>query len=262
MTKRFGRFAPAGKIFREETKSAMRSSERIEGFITEEYARSLPPPLYKYLQYTGWIGREIVSNFTLTFSGEFKMSENKDWIKVKSVQYNFSRPASRFFNISGSFFAGRDKYEEGKGEMLIKVLSLFNLVQAKGSEMNQSALVTFFNDACLMAPGMLPALDVTWESVDPLHVKGTIRDSGMEVSGILEFNREGELIDFITFDRYMSGDGKKYDKNPWSTPVRNYKDYNGIKAPSYGEGIHHLPTGLYTYARFNVENLEFNRKSI
>jgi hypothetical protein len=198
----------------------------------------------------------------LQFEGDFKMDPGKKWIRVKSVQYNFTNPASRFFNISGSLFAGRDKYESGRGEMLIKVLSLFSVVKARGTEMDQSGLVTFFNDACLLAPGMLPALDIAWESVDDLHVKGTIRDSGMEVSGILEFNETGELVDFITFDRYMSSDGKEYDQNPWSTPVKNYREYNGILAPSYGEGIHHLPSGLYTYARFNVKKLVYNLKSI
>ena len=247
----------AGKKFRNEVRSAMEKSKGMQGIITEEYARSLPQPLKKYFEYTGWIGKDIVSSFTLTFSGEFKMDVKKDWIKVKSVQYNFAQPAARFFNISGSLFSGRDKYEAGKGEMLIKILSIFNVVNARGPEMDQSALVTFFNDACLMAPGMLPALDITWESVDPNHVKGTIRDSGMEVSGILEFNDIGELINFVTFDRYMSSDGKHYDKNPWSTPVKNYREYGGVRAPSFGEGIHHLPSGLFTYARFNVENIEY-----
>lgn len=255
-------FKTVNRIFRDEVNSAMKMSSIATDIITDEYVSSLPIPLQNYFRYTGWIGRKVVNNFSLTFEGDFKMGLDKNWIKIKSVQYNFSNPASRFFKISGSVFAGRDKYESGRGEMLIKILSLLKVVDAVGPEMDQSALVTFFNDACLMAPGMLPVLDIRWEGIDASHVKGTIRDSGMEVSAILEFNKTGELVDFLTYDRYMSAKGDKYDKNPWSTPVKDYKLFDGIKAPSYGEGIHHLPGGHFIYARFRVAHLSYNNQTV
>ncbi len=56
----------------------------------------------------------------------------------------------------------------------------------------------------------------------------------------------------------MSTDGKTYLNFPWSTPAKNYKDYNGRKVPAYGETIWHMPEGDYVYGKFNLKSVEYN----
>ena len=41
------------------------------------------------------------------------------------------------------------------------------------------------------------------------------------------FNVKGELINFKSDDRYWSKDGKTVRRYQWSTPVREYRDFNG-----------------------------------
>ena len=233
--------------------------------LSENDIKHLPTPVQKYLTYVGVMGKQKVRNFKISFDGQMKMDQNKDWINVKTEQHNFIANPTRMFYIEGSMLGipmlGLDSYKNGKGNMLIKLGGLFTVANALGSEMDSGAAVTLFNDMCLMAPSTLIDPRIQWESVDALTAKASFNDNGCIVSAVLYFNTLGELTNFSTDDRYMTV-GKTYQKVRWSTPVRDYKDYNGLKLPSYGEGVWHLPEGDFCYAQFKVKEIEYNCKGL
>jgi hypothetical protein len=142
--------------------------------------------------------------------------------------------------------------------MKIKIASLFEVVNAKGEKMNQGETVTVFNDMCLMAPAALIDADVEWQTIDSLTVKATYKNGAITITATLYFNETGELINFVSNDRFMSADGKTYKNFPWSTPARDYKDFGGRKVPGYGEAIWHMPEGEYCYGKFNLQMVEYN----
>jgi hypothetical protein len=49
---------------------------------------------------------------------------------------------------------------------------------------------------------------------------------------------------------------------PFSTPVSNYKNINGINVMTYGETIRHYPDGKFTYGKFNLKKIEYNVLSL
>jgi len=91
-----------------------------------------------------------------------------------------------------------------------------------------------------------------------LTVKGTFTNGVNKVTATLYFNETGELINFISNDRFMSADGKTYKSYPWSTPAREYKDFDDRKVPTYGEAIWLMPEGEYCYGKFNLLMVEYN----
>ena len=139
--------------------------------------------------------------------------------------------------------------------MLIKVASLITVANAKGAEM-----VTLFNDMCLFAPATLIDKRIQWQTIDSLTVKGSLENNGLKVTAFLYFNEKGELINFVTDDRYYSPTGKTYKRAKWSTPVKNYKEISGIKAPTEGETIWHFTEGDFCYAKFKLKKIEYNCK--
>ena len=233
--------------------------------ISKNDIKHLPKPVQKYLTYVGVIGKEKVQNFKIIFEGEMKMDPKKGWVNVKTEQHNFVANPTRLFYIEGNMagipIVGLDSYKNGKGNMLIKLAGLFTVANALGQEMDQGEAITLFNDMCLMAPSTLIDQRIQWESVDDLTAKASFNANGCIVSAVLYFNAIGELTNFSTDDRYMAI-GNSYQKARWSTPVRDYKDYNGLKLPSYGEGVWHLPEGDYCYAKFNIKEVDYNCKSL
>jgi len=59
-----------------------------------------------------------------------------------------------------------------------------------------------FNDMCLFAPASLVDSRISWEEVDAFIVKATFINGGNKVSAELYFNEKGELVNFISNDRY------------------------------------------------------------
>ncbi len=65
-------------------------------------------------------------------------------------------------------------------------------------------------------------------------------------------------MNFVSHDRSQSADGKTYRPLPWSTPVRDYRDFAGIRVAAYGEAVWTEPAGEFVYARFELESIEYN----
>jgi hypothetical protein len=142
--------------------------------------------------------------------------------------------------------------------MQIKVASMFQVVDARGPEMDKGETVTMFNDLCIMAPATLIDKAIQWETLDSLTVKAFFTNQGNTISATLFFDVKGALVNFISLDRYLSDDGRSYLNYPWSTPLKEYKEFGGRRIPTYGEAIWHTPEGEFSYARFELGMVEYN----
>ncbi|MBN2357398.1 hypothetical protein JXO59_14890 [candidate division KSB1 bacterium] len=104
-------------------------------------------------------------------------------------------------------------------------------------------------------------LGLTRMSAQPIMTEKDIEHLPGPVQKYLRyFNEKGELINFASDDRYESADGKVYNNYRWTTPLKEYKEFDGRMATSYGEAIWHKPEGEFCYARFNLEEIEYNCK--
>lgn len=234
------------------------------GIVTEQDIKHLPEPVQKYLRYVGAIGKEKIHSVKLEFTGNFKTDPNRKYAKFTSRQYNFFESPKRFFYMKMPMMGipcyGLHVFKDCAASMKINLASSIEVVDAKGEQMDQGETVTVFNDLCLMAPAALIDADVKWETIDKLTVKANYTNGENSISATLYFNETGELINFISTDRFLSSDGKTYLNYPWSTPAMNYEDFNGRKVPTYGEAIWQLPEGDFVYGKFNLKSIEYNCK--
>lgn len=247
-------------------KNLTTNNNKSSSLISENDIKHLPAPVQKYLHYVGVIGTEKVHNVRIVLEGMMRQNPGQKWNKFRFEQYNFFDQPARFFYIRGSIFGipaiGLDSYQHGKGNMLIRLGSLLTVVDAKDSRMDQAALVTLFNDMCFFAPGSLIDQRIQWETIDSLTVKATFKDNGLKIAGVLYFNDQGALINFVTDDRYFSPTGKTYQKVRWSTPISNYQVIHGIKLATYGEAVWHFKEGDFCYGKFTkLKEVEYNCKS-
>ena len=233
-------------------------------FVSEGDIKHLPAPVSKYLYYVGAVGKPKVNNFYAVFKGRMRNKMEGRWMNINSQQYNFFEDPARIFYIKSKMLeipiTGLHLYVGNNATMQIKIASLFKVVDAKGENMNQSETVTMFNDMCLMAPSTLIDRKIRWEIIEPLLVKATFTNQDNTITALLYFNEIGELVNFISNDRFYSTDGKTYNNYIWSTPVKDYKETKGRKFPTYGEAIWNTPEGEFTYANFNIRKIKYNCK--
>jgi len=227
--------------------------------LTVEDTRDLPLPVQKYLAYTGVIGKEKVQNVRIICDGMFRPDPRKGLVPMVSEQYNFFDKPSRFYYIKLKMFGipvvGVHSYKDATASMRIKIASLFQVADAKGEIMNKAETVTIFNDMCLLAPASLIDKRIKWETIDPLTVKATFTNNESTISALLYFNEKGEIVNFVSDDRCLTTTGEEFRQARWSTPVRDYKDFNGVKLASYGEAVWNLPEGDYCYGQINIKEV-------
>jgi len=255
------------KIFKKEVKIGLqRTKEITPEILTENDIQNLPQIVQKYIRYVGVVGKEKVMNFRVEFEGTIRSNPGDDWMKLKSVQYNFTDKPTRIFYISakkmGIPAVGIHLYKDEKAIMLIKLLGLFTVADAKGPEMNQGETVTLFNDMCFMAPATLIDKNIQWETIDSLTVKARYTNGSITISAILSFNENGELLNFISNDRFETKDGKTYYNYPWVTPVDGYHEINGYRLAAGAKAIYKHPEGDFCYGEFTIKNVEYNLKEL
>jgi hypothetical protein len=252
------------RIYREAVEKAMMKNRTTEGApLGEEDIAHLPLPVQKYLRYAGTLGKPKVSNVFIAAKGTMRSNPGDSSMKFRSEQFNFYPDPVRLFYIralkAGIPATGLHVYKDETASMQIKVAGLFRVVNAVGPEMNQGETVTVFNDMCCMAPATLISKNIQWEAADGLQVNARFTNGGITISATLFFDTEGRLIDFISYDRFETQNGKKYINNPWRTPVLEYGDFVGFRLPSKADVIYIRPEGEFCYGKFELLEIRYNQ---
>ena len=97
-----------------------------------------------------------------------------------------------------------------------------------------------------------------WQERDERSVGATFTNAGNTIRADLSFNEEGDLVGFVSGDRYQSADGVTYRRLPWSTPIGGYRDFGGVRLAARGDAVWKEPEGDFVYARFVLEEIEYN----
>jgi hypothetical protein len=246
-------------LFRRDVWEGVRRTSIIRSdLLTASDLQDLPILVQKYLRYTGAVNKPKVNNVRITFEAAMRKKE-REWFRMTSVQYNFFDRSGRLFFLNavirGLPVTGYHRYKNSTASMLVKLLSLFPVSDAGGEEMYEAETVTVLNDMCVFAPATLIDKRIHWESLDNKSVKAIFSNPGVTVSAILHFNDDGQLVNFVSDDRYDVTSMKKYR---FSTPLGDYREIKGLRLCHYGEAIWHYPEGSFTYGSFILKDIEYN----
>ena len=249
------------RTYRDDVQTVFQKNVSTD-LLTEQDLRPLPDAVKKYIRYTGYLGKKKIKSFRAEFEGQIRSSDSANWMKFRATQYSLIDEPSRYFFIKASMKGipvdGYHRYKDGKAIMDIRAASLVKVQYAEGPEMNIAETVTHFNDMCLLAPGSLTSSNISWETISDKEVRAQFTNGGITVSAILQFNNEGELINFISDDRYYSSPSGKMERGRWMTPVTKYEEEDGIRFPSYGEAVWALPKSNFTYAKMKINSIVTN----
>src|SRR5262249_55772314 len=147
-------------------------------------------------------------SFLVRFRGRFNMRGL--WMPCEAWQYNAREPITRSFHMRLDLgrlvpMVGHDNYLDGSGEMSGKLLDLVTVANASGLESALSELVTYLNDALVLAPSMLLDERTTWAPIDADAFRVSLTDRGNRVTADVFVNPDGSLRDFATEDRWYDG---------------------------------------------------------
>ncbi len=226
--------------------------------VTPSDITALPPPAQRYLHFMGVVGRPRDRSFRLGARGRFRPRLDGGWRPVELWQYDTALPIARLYYMDIRMFGlpvrGRDIYLRGQGSLVIRPLDLFTVARYDGPEFDTGEMVTWLNDAVLIAPSFLLTPAVTWAPVDDDAFDVTVSDAGHSATARVFLDERGAPRDFSTDDRWFldtSGGKKRMRRTRWTTPVAGWQERNGRRLPTGGQAVWHFDTGDVAYADFD-----------
>lgn len=249
------------KVTKEISQLFANNTLNNDQLIIKSDLKGLPVPVQKWLEYSQVIGKERISTVRLKQKAMMRMNENQGWMPVQAEQYfTTAQPGfvwkARIKAAPLFYIVGRDKYEDGKGNMLIKLLSVITVADSKGKEIDQGTLLRYLAETVWFPTAVLSNY-IKWEEIDSRSAKATMSFGGISASGVFTFNEQGEVINFVA-ERYREFEGQ-YELNIWTILMREYQEFNGIRIPTEGDVIWKLETGDFNWFQFEITEIEYNK---
>ncbi|MDA1475825.1 DUF6544 family protein [Bacillus changyiensis] len=225
---------------------------------------TLPACVQKWLHHAQVIGKEKIHTVRIEQKSKLRLEKGKPWMPAKAVYYyTIDKPAfiwNCFIKAAPLIhIAGRDKYDQGKGNMLIKLLSFIKIADASGKEIDQGTLLRYLGELVWFPTAALHHA-LKWEEIDSHSAKATMSYGGITGSGVFQFNDKGEVTSFLA-DRYMESKGT-YSLEKWLIQLKDYQEFNGIKIPVRGKVIWKLDTGDFDWFHFEIDDVQYNKIEI
>ncbi|MBI4934582.1 MAG: hypothetical protein HY828_11930 [Actinobacteria bacterium] len=247
---------------------AVRSARSAVGpsgsLVIDSDLAHLPLPVVGYVRAAGAVGRPHVVGFRAAISGRIRAAEDAPWMRWTGEQTNtFGHSPSRVFfmdaTMKGLPTDVLHAYVGPTATMQVRVASLKTVIDARGPEMDQAETVTLLNDLCVLAPAALVDAPIEWTPIDDHHAQATFANAGHTVSAVLTFNDDHELVDFVSDDRLASSaDGRTFTPQRWSTPITDYRNFDGRRLGALGHGRWHpADEPSFDYLEFHVDRISY-----
>lgn len=237
-----------------------RGKSELRTVVTEEMLGNLPPQVQRYMTYSRVLGKAIPHAVRLKQVGRIRQDAKSAWMRLEAVEHYSTAPPGFVWKVYMPkrrlpFVLGRDAYISGTGSMLIKMLSLFSMVNAAGIEIDQGSMMRYLNEMTWF-PAAFLGENVSWKAIDERSAEVTLTDRGKSVSAIMVFDPEGRPLNFVAKRYRMFGKG--YDLETWSTPFTGYGEFEGLKLPVKGQGVWNLKEGDLVYVELEIIELKYD----
>jgi len=247
-----------------QTTAVASAAGAVGSLVTEADLAHLPPPVARYVRAVGAVGRPRIIGFHADISGRIRGGANQPWMRWTGEQVNtFGAESSRVFfmdaTMKGIPADILHAYVGPAATMQVRVASLITIVDAHGAEMDRAETVTLLNDLCILAPAALVDAPIDWAPIDDHHARATYTNAGHTVSAVLTFDDDHELVDFVSDDRLRSSaDGRTFTQQRWSTPITDYRSFDGWRVGTLGRGRWHpSDEPSFDYVEFRVDGLSY-----
>lgn len=230
--------------------------------VNEQMLSPLPTPVKRWLNHVGVIGKEEIQSAYYEQIGQMKLKpDQKAWSSAKIEQYvtvdapgflwKVDMKMNSFFNV-----AGRDKLQQGKALMTIKIGSLIPVVNIENNKKtNQSTMQRYLMELPWYPSAALSPY-ITWEEVDQNTAKATMNYQGITGIVTFYFDESGDVAK-VSAMRYqdVNEDSKLVE---CIAEAKAYRDMDGIRIPVKMNVTWQMDEGPFTWYKLEVIKVKFN----
>ncbi|MBU3024749.1 hypothetical protein KO532_03565 [Zobellia galactanivorans] len=257
----YGSFAFREKVHRETREMLSQAHSLQKAPVSKEMVSEMPPVVQKWLLNSGAIGKEPAGTVYLQQDLQMQMKPGQnDWIHARAEQYFTAQPPAFNWSVRLKMnpilaLAGRDKFENGKGEMSIKLFSLFSMVDAKNNAKTNEATLQRYLAEIVWFPSNALQNYITWEPIDGTSAKATMRYKGTQGSGVFHFDENGNFVKFTAM-RYK--DAQDTRPTEWTVTAIKTERHQGIKLPVELKADWKLGGTTWTWLKVKIRKVEYS----
>lgn len=250
----------SGKLFRffqfknEVEQLFFESVNQSAKIFRYEQLSDLPEPVSRYFRHVLKDGQPYISYVRLTHDGQFKTGFDKDWINIEGEQYFTSEKPGFIWKGTTALFTARDMYLGDRGRLVVTLFSLYNVVDGKGENYNEGELQRWLGESVWFPTNLLPSERIQWLPVNADSARLSFHYRTVAFSCLVTFNETGEITQ-MEMQRFMGDENRQN----WLIKLADYKELNGVNVPTKAEAIWKLETGEFSYARFKVTKIEYDK---
>ncbi|MBU1095397.1 MAG: hypothetical protein KKB34_02865 [Bacteroidetes bacterium] len=230
--------------------------------VDEVQLESLPNPVKKWLKSSGIPGKVKSNSVRLKQKGFMLPKRENDWMPFEAYQYyRIDKPGFIWQARANAgwplYITARDKYYEGKGNMLIKLFSLFTIADSKGEKMDQGTMLRYLAEICWFPFAALSDY-IEWQSIDSTSARAVMNYKDRTVAGTFFFKDNGDISGFEAM-RYGEFEGK-FSLEKWHVSMNDYSTFQGIRIPVKGSITWKLKTGDFKWLNWEIYELDYNNQ--
>jgi len=214
----------------------------------------LPEPVKRYFNRVLKEGQPYISYARIKHAGQFKSGLTKPWMDIEGEQYATTEKPGFIWKGTTGMFVARDLYISDQGQLIVSLLSLINVVNAKGPKYDEGELLRWLGESVLYPTNFLPGERLKWFPIDSNKAKLIFDYRGLSLSFLISFNEKGEITEMET-QRYMSDEGRQ----TWVIKVGGYKEWNKVVIPTDFVVLWRLKDGDFSYAKFRITEIEYDK---
>ncbi|MBN1413926.1 MAG: hypothetical protein JW973_02395 [Bacteroidales bacterium] len=251
----YNHFVRQSKTIREQNKHPN------AGIVKEESLTGLPGPVARYLRYSGIVGKKKINVVRLIHSGSFRPAADMDFFPIKGEYYlTADRPSFCWYGkisiAPGFTIAAFDSYHNGKGRMLVKMMSVFKVADEHSEKTDQSSFGRMVAEMTGIPTFFLDTARIQWINYDSTHAICIVRDSGMQTTAQFFFNTDGSL-EKVLVERYYGKDEKSSTLEKFTGIVHGSHNHGGLVLPEVFDGYWNLKEGDLHYVHFVIDSVEW-----
>ena len=226
---------------------------------------TVPEPVRNYFQNVLREGQEYVGSVQLTQQGRLRPGDaDSAWRPFAATQYVTTDPPGFFWDATVRLrplvdLRIGDSYRDGSGRGNVTLLGLLPLGGDEANpELNEGELLRYLAEAVWYPTALLPSEGVEWAAIDDATAEATLTYGGTTATLTFHFNDDDEVTKVHAEQRPRRvGDG--YEPTPWTGHWHDYERRNGMRVPTAGAVVWHLPDGDLTAWRGRVTDISYEQ---
>jgi hypothetical protein len=220
-----------------------------------------PEPVRRYLRKAIADNRAAVTSVHLRHGGTFRPKLDGAWLPIRGSQYIRAEPPAfvwwgRVRVAPGVWIDARDRFESGRGNMLVLMDSTFTLANSSGAQIDQGALLRLLAEMVWLPTAFLDPR-IVWTGIDDQRARARLRVDDREVTGVFEFGSDDLPIGFRAM-RYRDLGGGKAELTEFYGTTTDYREVDGLLVPHCLVAHWKIADEFVPYARFEVESIAYD----